>query len=171
LAVTPISFAFAPRLMPAISVPPSVRNATARVHEQLAGEARVFTLNLRNRLIFKAADEEGAVESAEFFGKAKMIKKSWGYSGGRRSRNYSEHDEHKIKPHVLRNYPKYTAFVVHCERGHRRKLLPPIERMDAPAPGFVKVVPTERGAAHYLSTCCARIDHRDRVHLARLRLG
>ena len=32
-------------------------------------KARVFTLNLRNRLIFKAADEEGAVESADFLGK------------------------------------------------------------------------------------------------------
>ena len=32
-------------------------------------KARVFTLNLRNRLIFKAADEEGALESADFLGK------------------------------------------------------------------------------------------------------
>ena len=32
-------------------------------------KARVFTLNLRNRLIFKAADEEGALESADFIGK------------------------------------------------------------------------------------------------------
>jgi len=33
-------------------------------------KARVFTLNLRNRLIFKGADEAGAVESAEFLGKS-----------------------------------------------------------------------------------------------------
>ncbi len=90
-------------------------------------KARVFTLNLRNRLIFKAADEEGAIESADFLGKRKMIKKSWGYSAGKRSSNYSEHDEHKIKPHVLRNFPKHTAVIVHCERGYRRKLLPPID--------------------------------------------
>ena len=90
-------------------------------------KARVLTLNLRNRLIFEAADEEGAVESADFLGKSKMIKKSWGYSGGKRSRNYSEQDEHNIKPHVLRNLAKYTAVVVHCERGRRQKLLPPIE--------------------------------------------
>jgi hypothetical protein len=32
-------------------------------------KAGVFTLNLRNRLIFKAADEEGAVESADVLGK------------------------------------------------------------------------------------------------------
>lgn len=90
-------------------------------------KARVFTLNLRNRLIFKAADEEGAVESADFLGKARIIKKSWGYSAGNRTRNYSQHEEHKIKPHVLRNYKKHTAVVVHCERGYRRKLLPPLE--------------------------------------------
>lgn len=90
-------------------------------------KARVFTLNLRNRLIFRAADEEGALESADFLGKARVIKKSWGYSGGKMSRNYSEQEEHKIKPHLLRSLPKHTAVVIHCERGHRRKLLPPIE--------------------------------------------
>jgi hypothetical protein len=78
-------------------------------------------------LIFKAADEEGALESADFLGKKRVIKKSWGYHSGRRSRNYSEHEEHKIKPHLLRNLSKYVAVIVHCERGHRRKLLAPTE--------------------------------------------
>jgi type IV secretory pathway TraG/TraD family ATPase VirD4 len=90
-------------------------------------KARVFTLNLRNRLIFKAADEEGAVESADFLGKKRVIKKTWGFTGGRMSRNYSEQDEPKLKPHILRNLPKHTAVIVHCERGHRRRLLPPVE--------------------------------------------
>jgi type IV secretory pathway TraG/TraD family ATPase VirD4 len=90
-------------------------------------KARVFILNLRNRLIFKAADEEGALESADFLGKKRVIKKSWGYHSGKMSRNYSEHEEHKIKPHVLRNLPKHIAVVSHCEAGHRRKLLPPIQ--------------------------------------------
>ena len=90
-------------------------------------KARVFTLNLRNRLIFRAADEEGALESADFLGKKRVIKKSWGYTGGRMSRNFSEQEEHKIKPHLLRSLPKHTAVVIHCERGHRRKLLSPID--------------------------------------------
>jgi type IV secretory pathway TraG/TraD family ATPase VirD4 len=90
-------------------------------------KVRVFTLNLRNRLIFKAADEEGAIESADFLGKKRVIKKSWGYHSGRMSRNYSEQEEHKIKPHVLRNLRKHAAVVVHCEDGYRRKLLPPLE--------------------------------------------
>jgi hypothetical protein len=90
-------------------------------------KARVFTLNLRNRLIFRAADEEGALESADFLGKHRIIKKSWGYSGGKMSRNFSEQEEHKIKPHLLRGLPKHMAVVIHCERGHRRKVLPPLD--------------------------------------------
>jgi hypothetical protein len=37
-------------------------------------KARVFTLNLPNRLIFKAADEEGTLESADFLGKKQRSK-------------------------------------------------------------------------------------------------
>lgn len=90
-------------------------------------KARVYTLNLRNRLIFKSADEEGAVESADFLGKKKLIKRSWGFSNGHRTRNYSEHEEHRIKPYELRALRKHSAVIVHCERGYRRKLLPPLE--------------------------------------------
>jgi hypothetical protein len=66
-------------------------------------------------------------ESADFLGKKRVIKKSWGYHSGKMSRNYSEQEEHKIKPHILRNYPKHTAVIVHCERGHRCKPLLPIK--------------------------------------------
>jgi len=62
-----------------------------------------------------------------FWGKKRVVKKSWGYHSGKMSRNYSEHEEHKIKPHILRNFAKHVAVVVHCERGQRQKLLPPIE--------------------------------------------
>src|SRR4029453_15527404 len=87
-------------------------------------KARVFTLNLRNRLIFKAADEEGAADSADFLGKNRVIKKSWGYHSGKMSRNYSEREEHKIKPHAFRNLRKHTAVVVHCDRAPRRSSRP-----------------------------------------------
>lgn len=90
-------------------------------------KARVLTLNLRNRMIFKAADEEGALESADFLGKKKIIKKSWGYSGGKRSRNFTEQEEHQWKPYQLRNLPKHTCVLVHCENGFKRTLIPPIE--------------------------------------------
>jgi type IV secretory pathway TraG/TraD family ATPase VirD4 len=101
-------------------------------------KARVFTLNLRNRLIFKAADEEGALESADFLGKHRVIKKSWGYSGGKMSKNFSEVEEHKIKPHLLRTMPKHTAVVVHCEQGHRSQVLPPLDPNGRVAQWFKK---------------------------------
>jgi hypothetical protein len=65
--------------------------------------------------------------SATVVAAARGIKKSWGYSGDKMSRNFSEQDEHKVKPHVLRTLRKHMAVVVHCERGHRKALLPPLE--------------------------------------------
>ena len=99
-------------------------------------KARVLGLNLRNRIIFRAADEEGANESADFLGKKKVVKKSWGYSGGKMSRNFSEQEEHKIKPHILRALPKHTAVLTHCERGYKRTLLPPLEPDGKVSPWF-----------------------------------
>jgi len=90
-------------------------------------KARVLTLNLRNRMIFKAADEEGAVESADFIGKKQVVKRSWGVSGGQTNRSYTELEEHRIKPFVLRSLRKHHCVLTHAERGFRRVLLPPIE--------------------------------------------
>lgn len=99
-------------------------------------KAKVLTLNLRNRMIFKAADEEGAVDSADFLGKKKVIKRSWGFSYGRTTSNYTEQEEHKIKPYVLRSLPRHTCVLVHAERGFRRRLLPPIEPTGRVSPWF-----------------------------------
>jgi type IV secretory pathway TraG/TraD family ATPase VirD4 len=99
-------------------------------------KAKVLTLNLRNRMIFKAADEEGAVDSADFLGKKKIIKKSWGFTAGQRSRTYVEEDEYKIKPYELRNLPKYACVLTHCERGHKRVTLPPLEANGQISPWF-----------------------------------
>ncbi len=99
-------------------------------------KAKVLTLNLRNRMIFKAADEEGAVESADFLGKKKVIKRSWGFSYGRTTSNFTEQEEHKIKPYVLRSLPRHTCVLVHAERGFRRRLLPPIEPTGKISPWF-----------------------------------
>jgi len=90
-------------------------------------KSKVLTLNLRNRLIFRAADEADAVQAADFIGKKRVIKRSWGFSAGRRNVNYSETEEHKIKPHKLRNLRDHECVLVHCERGFRRVTLPPLE--------------------------------------------
>ncbi len=90
-------------------------------------KARVLTLNLRNRMIFWAADEEGALEAADFLGRSRVVKRSWGFANGRRSAHYNEVEEHKVKPHVLRNLPRHTCILVHAERGLRRRVIAPID--------------------------------------------
>jgi hypothetical protein len=96
-------------------------------------KSKVLTLNLRNRLIFRAADEADAVQAADFLGKKNVVKRSWGHSAGKRNVNYSETEEHKIKPHKLRTLHDHECVVVHCERGFRRVMLPPLE-FDARVP-------------------------------------
>ncbi|MGH7976850.1 MAG: type IV secretion system DNA-binding domain-containing protein, partial [Limisphaerales bacterium] len=90
-------------------------------------KAQVLTLNLRNRMIFKAADEAGAVESADFLGQRKVRQKTSGYSGGMATRSYTHVEEHKIKPYELRNLRKHQCVLVHCEKGFRKTMLPPID--------------------------------------------
>jgi hypothetical protein len=90
-------------------------------------KSRVLTLNLRNRMIFRSADEADAVQAADFIGKKRVVKRSWGFSAGKRNVNYSETEEHKIKPHKLRNLRDHECVLVHCERGFKRTVLAPLE--------------------------------------------
>jgi hypothetical protein len=99
-------------------------------------KSRVLTLNLRNRMIFRCADEADAVQAADFLGKKRIVKRSWGYTAGKRTVNYSDNDEHKIKPHKLRNLCDHECVLVHCERGFRRVTLPPLESNGAVAKWF-----------------------------------
>jgi type IV secretory pathway TraG/TraD family ATPase VirD4 len=99
-------------------------------------KAKVLALNLRNRIIFKAADEAGAVDSADFLGQKKTTKRSWGYSNGMMTRNYHEEDEHKIKPYELRHLRKHQCVLVHCEQGFKRTALPPLEPDGEVSPWF-----------------------------------
>ena len=99
-------------------------------------KSKVLTLNLRNRMIFRSADEADAVQAADFIGKKRVVKRSWGYSAGKRNVNYNEIEEHKIKPHKLRNLRDHECVLVHCERGFRRVTLPPLESDGATAKWF-----------------------------------
>jgi hypothetical protein len=78
-------------------------------------------------MIFRSADEADAVQAADFLGKKRVIKRSWGSSAGRRNVNYSEAEEHKIKPYQLRTLRDHECVLVHCEKGFRRLTLPPLE--------------------------------------------
>jgi len=101
-------------------------------------KSKVLTLNLRNRLIFRAADEADAVQAADFIGKKRVVKRSWGFNAGRRNVNYSETEEHRIKPHKLRNLRDHECVLVHSARGFRRVTLPPLEPDGTVSPWFSK---------------------------------
>lgn len=90
-------------------------------------KAKVLTLNLRNRMIFKAADEADAVQSADFLGQRQVTKRNWGFSNGLYNRSYFHQDEHKIKPYQLRHLRKHQCVLVHCEKGFEKTVLPPLE--------------------------------------------
>ncbi|MEI6197543.1 MAG: type IV secretion system DNA-binding domain-containing protein, partial [Verrucomicrobiota bacterium] len=90
-------------------------------------KSKVLTLNLRNRMIFRSADEADAVQAADFLGKKQVVKRSWGSSAGKRSVNFHDTEEHKIKPHKLRNLRDHECVLVHCEIGFQRLTLPPLE--------------------------------------------
>ena len=55
---------------------------------------------------------------------------------GQANRSYAEHEEHKIKPHIPACLPKHTAVLVHCERGFKRTVLPPLEPNGQVSPWF-----------------------------------
>ena len=99
-------------------------------------KSKVLTLNLRNRIIFRSADEADAVQAADFLGKKKVVKRSWGSSAGKRNVNYSETEEHKIKPHKLRTLRDHECVLVHCENRFQRLTLPPLETTGSVAKWF-----------------------------------
>jgi hypothetical protein len=78
-------------------------------------KSRVLTLNLRNRMIFRSADEADALQAADFLGKKRIVNRSWGYTAGKNSVTYAEAEEHKIKPHQLRILRDHECVLVHCE--------------------------------------------------------
>jgi len=89
-------------------------------------KSKVLTLNLRNRMIFRSADEGDAVQAADFLGKKRVVKRSWGSSAGKHNVNYSETEEHRIKPYQLRALRDHECVLVHCENGFKRLTLPPL---------------------------------------------
>jgi type IV secretory pathway TraG/TraD family ATPase VirD4 len=88
-------------------------------------KAEVFLLNLGNKICFTAADRQASEMIADALGKHTVKKRTYGRSGGKSTMSYTEQDEHWIKPHVLRELPKHTAIIKHCERHFKRVRLVP----------------------------------------------
>lgn len=89
--------------------------------------ARVFTLNLRNRLIFAAADEADARASAEFLGKRMRRERSVTRGHGRLTYTYHEKEDYRLQPHQLRALRRHQCVLVHSEQGHRKVTIAPIQ--------------------------------------------
>ncbi|MBK1884407.1 type IV secretion system DNA-binding domain-containing protein [Luteolibacter pohnpeiensis] len=89
---------------------------------------KVLTLNMRTRLIFCAADHEGATASAEFIGKHKIWKRSIS-SRGIGSRSVSRHQEmeYRIHPSNLMKLSSHTAMIVHPSKRLVRRRIPPVD--------------------------------------------
>lgn len=89
--------------------------------------ARVYTLNLRHRLIFQSADETDAKASAEFIGRRMRWKRVVTWARGGRSVSVSEDEDYRIKPTELLGLRKHQCVLVHSDQGHRRGQMPPME--------------------------------------------
>jgi len=91
---------------------------------------KVLALNMRTRFIFRAADAEGAKESAEFLGKKKWKKKSTSIRGGffmgsGITRTRREEWDYKIQPAELMELKDHTAYIAHPNKKYiRRKIVP-----------------------------------------------
>jgi hypothetical protein len=90
-------------------------------------KADVTLLNLRNRIIFKAADRTCAEGSADFIGKKLIWKKSYTRGMGNRSTTRSREEEYHVKAFELMALPKFSAVVKHCEKKFRRARIHPID--------------------------------------------
>jgi Type IV secretion-system coupling protein DNA-binding domain len=90
-------------------------------------KAEVTILNLRNRIIFKAADRACAESSADFIGKRMIWKRSYTRGRGNHSTTRTREEEYEVKPFELMSLPKFTAIVKHCEKGYRKTRIHPID--------------------------------------------
>jgi hypothetical protein len=88
-------------------------------------KAEVFLLNLGNKIYFTAADKQASEMIADAIGKHTVKKRTYGRSAGKSTTSWREEDEHWIKPHVLRDLPKHTAVIKHCEQNFRKTVLKP----------------------------------------------
>ena len=88
---------------------------------------KVFALNMRTRLIFRAADAEGAEAAAAFIGKQRVWKQS------RSSKAFDtvtygkrEQEDYLVKPSTLMRLPDHVAVIAHPSKRFLRKRLTPL---------------------------------------------
>ncbi len=88
-------------------------------------KANVTILNLRNRIIFRASDEDCAVSSAEFIGRKQVIKKTKSISRSGVSYSYSKTDTFKVQPHELRDLKDFCGIIYHSSGKFKKYMITP----------------------------------------------
>jgi len=87
---------------------------------------KVLTLNLRSRLIFTAAENEGATLSANFIGKKRIWKRTFSSKAfGSRTVSRRREQEFKIHPTKLESLDAHQAIVVHPSKQFLKSRLVP----------------------------------------------
>jgi hypothetical protein len=84
------------------------------LHPPLGGRERAepILLNLRNRVAFRAADETCAKETSDFIGNRTTRRRTITEGRGGTSRSFATEETHRVKPHILRSLPDFTAVVI-----------------------------------------------------------
>lgn len=90
-------------------------------------KAKVFIANMANRVTFNAADEESAKIAADTLGKRKSKRRTFGWSGGKRTTSWTDEDRYWLEPHELRKLQPFQAVVQHCNGRFRKVMLPPLD--------------------------------------------
>ncbi len=105
----------------------ATQSTTSLVPVLGADHARVFALNLRTRIAFRAADEDDAVATAQFIGKHKVRRREVTTDGSKRRTSEREEEAYRVEPSELRQLAPHQAVVVHPTRGFRKRILPPMD--------------------------------------------
>jgi hypothetical protein len=79
---------------------------------------------MANRITFCAADEDSANIAADTLGKRKAKRRTYGYTGGKRTTSFMEEDKYYLEPHQLRRLKKFQAVVQNCDFGFRKVTIP-----------------------------------------------
>ncbi|MEZ5325837.1 MAG: type IV secretion system DNA-binding domain-containing protein [Verrucomicrobiales bacterium] len=89
---------------------------------------KVLALNFRTRLIFRAADMEGATASADFIGKKTVWKRSRSSKAwGSVSHTRREDEDYKVKVAKLMELRDHVALVVHPSKRFTKKRIVPVD--------------------------------------------
>ena len=89
---------------------------------------KVLSLNMRSRLIFRAADLEGATASSDFIGKRQYWKPSkTSKPFGAITYTRREEEEYLIKPAALTRLRDHTAIIAHPSKRYVKKRVAPVD--------------------------------------------